>query len=187
MRIKDILCESTPRTLYHGTLKRNLPAIMDYGLLPQVGSFTSHAYDEYRKAGIPLANVVFAADRQGLGKCISAIIGQMRHEFARWDMHKGWDDLDVGDFYRHAALLVFKRAEHRFTRHSDDIGTDHPPQVEPDDYYHHGADMPNFVLTDDKLRAFLRRNGIRLADYGIVDDRADQAELTRLRVQGKIP
>lgn len=186
MKINDILGESTPRTLYHGTLKRNLPDILDYGLMPQVGSFTSHAYAEYRKAGIPLANVVFAADRQGLGKCVSAIIGQMRHGFARWNMHRGWDEITVDDFYRNAALLVFKRAEGRFTKHGDEFSTDHPPQAEPEDYYHIGADMPDFVLTDDKLRAFLRRNGIRLADYGIVDHRADRAELMRLRAQGKL-
>jgi hypothetical protein len=98
MLITELLNESTPRTLYHGTLKEFVPDIMDFGLLPQVGKFTAHAYQEYREAGIPLENVVFAADRAELYKCISAIIGQMRHQYPQWDQHTGTDDITADDF-----------------------------------------------------------------------------------------
>lgn len=187
MRITEILSESAPRTLYHGTLKKFVDDIFDIGLLPQVGKFTRHAYDEYASLGIPLENVVFAADRQGLGKCVSAIIGQMRHRYPQWHMTRGWDDITARDFYDKAALLVLKRAEGRFTRRPEDDDGQHPPQAEPDDYYHRGADLPDFVLTGRKLEAFLRRNNIRLADYGIEGSRMDRAELLRKQAQGLIP
>ena len=175
MRMQEILAESTPRTLYHGTLKRFVPDILDLGLLPQVGAFTAHAYDEYRRHGIPLDNVVFAADRQGLGKCISAIIGQMRQV--------GMEKITMKDFYANAALLVIKRGERRFQRRpEDDIVGDHPHQAEPGDYYTRGADYPDIVLTGDRLRGFLRRNGVRLDDYGIPDEGIDRAELIRRKV-----
>ena len=140
MLINDLLNESTQRTLYYGTLKEFVPDIMDFGLLPQVGKFTAHAYQEYEEAGIPLEDVVFAADRAGLYKCISAIIVQMRHQYRQWDQHTGTDDITVDDFYRHAALLVIKRAEKRWQRRSEnDLAGDHPSTVEPGDYYIRGG------------------------------------------------
>lgn len=181
MRISEILNESMPKTLYHGTLKRNVPDIMDRGLIPQVGKFTSHAYDEYLSAGIALDNLVFAADRRGLGKCISAIIGQMRQELPKF--HHTHNKITAEEFYQNAAILVFKHAEPRFKHRFSDQFVDHPAHVEPDDYYHTGADLPDIVLTDDRLRSFLRRNGIRLADYGIRDAHADAAEQRRVQAQ----
>ena len=182
MMIYEILLESTPRTLYHGTLKEFLPDIMDLGLLPQVGRFTAHAYQQYQRHGIPLENVVFAADRGGLGKCISAIIGQIRHHLLRY----ADEDITVDDFYQHAALLVIKRGERRFLHHpADDIAGDHPAQAEPGDYYTRGADLPDIVFTGDRLRSFLRRNGVRLDEYGITDEPADKAELIRQGLRAK--
>jgi hypothetical protein len=180
MLITHLLTESQPRTLYHGTLKEFVPDIMDFGLLPQVGKFTAHAYDEYRQAGIPLANVVFAASRQDLYKCVSAIIGQMRHQYPQWDMHSGDQDITAQDFYKHAALLVLKHAESRWQqRPRDDIAGDYPAQVEPADYFIRGADLPDFVLTDKRLQNFFRRNNIQLSKYGIQDVNQGRAELVR--------
>jgi len=170
MLIQELLAESTPRTLYHGTLKQFVPDIMDFGLLPQVGKFTAHAYDEYRQHGIPLENVVFAADRNGLNKCVSAIIGQMRHTYPQWNPHTGTQKITARDFYDHAALLVIKQGEKRFQhRAEDDFGADHPHTVEPGDYYTRGADLPDMVFTNDRLRNFLRRNQVRLDVHGIQD------------------
>jgi hypothetical protein len=185
MKLIELLQESTPRTLYHGTLKEFVPDIMDLGLLPQVGRFTDHAYQEYREHGIPLEDVVFAANRRDLGKCISAIIGQMRHQYPKWDQFHSQADITVRDFYDHAALLVIKQGERRFKHRSEDdlSGIDHPPQAEPGDYYTRGADLPDMVFTGQRLASFLRRNGIRLDAYGIVDHRADRAELTRMSKQ----
>ena len=159
MRLASILEESTPRTLYHGTLKQNVPDILDRGVLPRVGSFTAHAYDEYQQAGIDLPPLVFAADRRGLGKCISAIIGQMRQHLPGF-RNRGYNGITVDEFYQHAAVLVFRHAERRFQHRFSNEFYNHPPQVEPDDYYHQGADLPDTVLTDHRLRSFLRRNEI---------------------------
>ncbi len=185
MLISELLNESTPRTLYHGTLKEFVPDILDFGLLPQVGKFTAHAYQEYNAAGIPLDNVVFAADRSGLSKCISAIIGQMRHQYPKWNMYRGTQDITADDFYKHAALLVLKHSERRWKkRPEDDLAGYHPAQVEPGDYYIYGADLPDIVLTNDKLRNFLRRNNVRLESFGIQDAATSRAELVR---QGIMP
>jgi|CryBogDrversion2_8_1035294.scaffolds.fasta_scaffold07684_2 hypothetical protein len=183
MKISQLISESRPRTLYHGTLKEFVPDILDLGLLPRVGRFTAHAYDEYRQAGIPLENVVFAADRQNLGKCVSAIIGQMRHHYPQWHWQHGPEELTADDFYHKAALLVLTAAEPRWQQHSDHNMAQHPVTAEPDDWYIRGADLPNMVLTDDRLRNFLRRNSIRLADYGIHDPNIDRAELIRQGLQ----
>jgi len=187
MKIQELLTESMPRTLYHGTIKEFVPDILDHGLIPQVGKFTDHAYAEYREANIPLEDVVFAADKQGLGKCVSAIIGQMRHHFPKWDMHHGTDDPTARDFYDHAALLVLKHAGGRFQHRSDPLDQTHPTQFEPGDYYHRGADLPNFVLTDNRLRTFLNSNGVRLDDFGIPDVDARRTDLIRLHKQGRLP
>lgn len=177
MRVNDVLLESQPKTLYHGTLKVFLPDILDFGLQPSLGAFVKHAYNEYRAVGIPLEYVIFASDRQGLGKCVSAIIGQLRQHFDEID------PITSEEFYKHAVIVVMKHAEHRFKYKSiDDQSLDHPPQAEPEDYYRKINIMPDYILTDKRLRNFLRRNDIRLDDYGIQDANIDTAELVRKKL-----
>lgn len=78
MKSKEILLENTPRTLYHGTLRKFIPSIMSIGLVPDIGEFTRQAYEEYEEAGIELPELVFAADKTGLRACVSAIIGALQ-------------------------------------------------------------------------------------------------------------
>jgi hypothetical protein len=171
MLVAHLLMEmSEPRTLYHGTLKEFLPDIFDFGILPQVGAFVQHAYKEYADEGIPLDKVIFAADRQSIGKCVSAIIGQIRHQYPHFNSFNA-KPITTKDFFDHAAILVLKKAELRFTKMTPELirTGSHPPQAEPDDYYHQGADYPDFVLQNKKLKAFLSRQGVNLSKYGIVD------------------
>jgi hypothetical protein len=188
MLVLDLLTEmSVPRTLYHGTLKEFLPDIFDFSLLPQVGAFVQSAYREYAEEGIPLDSVTFAADRRSIGKCVSAIIGQMRHRYPKFNPFSPNSTITANDFFDHGAVLVLKKAEFRFQKMTPDlIATGaHPPQAEPDDYYHRGADYPDFVLQDSKLEAFLRAQGVDLSRYGIVDWRMQRAERIRSQKSGE--
>lgn len=164
MKIFELLSETRSQILYHGTLKEFVPDIMDLGLLPQVGKFTAHAYQEYAEHGIPLDNVVFAADLSGLKKCVSAIVGQMRHHYSQFAQNK---IMTEKDFFDHAALLVIKTGKKRFEYHGGKWDEIHPPQVEPQDYYTRGADLPDMVLTNERLKKLLDRVKIDLSLWGI--------------------
>ena len=154
------LLENTPRTLYHGTLRRYLPSILRYGLEPRLGEFTRNAYDEVEAAGIDLPELVFAADKQGLRKCVSAIIGQMR----QLDLPE-----DEESFYRNAVLLVIREGGD-FMSHKDDdddgsYWSDHPETAEPGDYYTDDFVAVSHILTGNKLKGFLARHNVRLGDW----------------------
>lgn len=159
---EETVMESIPRTLYHGTLKKNLPSIMKYGVEPRTGKFTQFAYDEYIDAGIELPKLVFAADKRGLENSISAIMGAMRLA----DI-----DINIDNFLQHAALIVFKEGEEYFDYRDDDMDDHHYPTVEPNDYYRERNWVPDYILTGKKLLRFLRRNGINInrGSYDIID------------------
>ena len=154
MRYSEILCESTPKTLYHGTLKEFLPSILSMGATPTVGNFTRNAYSEYREAGIELPDLLFAADKSGLGKCISAIMGALESKGIR---------LTPESFFNNAAIIVFKQGEEDFDYRSEKEFDHHYATVEPEDYYREYGLKPDYVLTGNKLKTFLRNNRINLA------------------------
>jgi hypothetical protein len=155
---EEIVMESTSKTLYHGTLKTNLPSIMTYGVEPKTGKFTKTAYDEYIDSGIELPELVFAADKSGLQKTISSIIGAMRTSGIR---------VDAKSFIDNAALVVFKRGEDYFKyRPEDDLDNEYLT-VEPGDYYREYNWFPDYVLTGKKLLRFLRKNGINLENRSL--------------------
>jgi hypothetical protein len=165
MYIKEILLESTPKTLYHGTIKQNLPSIMKYGVEPGVGDFTQNAYWEYKISGIELPRLLFAADKRGLQKCINAIMGAMESKGIR---------ITSENFYEHAAIVVFKEGEEYFDyRDRDEQDSDYIT-VEPEDYYRKYNWVPDYYLTGKKLFSFLRKQGINL-----------EYRFTNLDMQGK--
>lgn len=176
MRRYMMIVENAPKTLYHGTLKKHLPDIMRHGLQPGVGEFTKNAYDEYEDAGIDLPELVFAAERQRIVTCVSAIYGAMAAEGI---------EQTAENFYRHGAIVVIKDGEGIFTHRGefDDGMEDHPITVEPGDYYEYGSVMPDFIFTGDRLRNFLRRNNVR-ADYQFAFDRKmAETNLIRLAIK----
>ena len=164
MRAQQFILENSPRTLYHGTQKRWLPYIQKLGLFPTVGDFTRELYSEYQDHGIDLEPLVFAADRQGLVKCVSAILGPPSKRTI----------FTADEFYKQAAILVIKKQSRQFARHAGDFSDYHPATVEPHDYYTQEVVYPDFALTDDRLKRFLRRNNIDLAKLGIQDPLAAQ-------------
>ena len=170
----SMLTESTPKTLYHGTLMKFVPTIMKFGLLPTVGDFTKKAYQEYTEAGIDLEPLVFAADKKGLTKCISAMVAWIKEH----DM-----PLTAESFYKNTALIVIKQGEDRMQRRSVDWQDiiHHPDTVEPKDYYSRDTVEPSYYMTGDRLKNFFRRNSVSLYNFGIIDDVSTrQAERNRL-------
>jgi hypothetical protein len=151
MIIKDIIFESTPKTLYHGTIVKNLPSIMKYGIEPKIGKFTSNVYKDYIKAGIDLPYLTFAADRNNLKKVISSILGAMSNENI---------ELNLNNFLENAAIVVFKKAEKRFQYRSPNDLTHMHPNVEPEDYYSEMNMIADYALTGKKLLKFLQKNNI---------------------------
>ena len=152
MKYREIINESIPRTLYHGTLRRLVPAIMNIGLEPNVGDFTKHAYDESINAGIELPELVFAADKQGLRKCISAIVGALRQDGIKYN---------ADNLYRYGAIVVLKLGEEYFEHRDEDDENyygEYPETVEPGDYYRRYGIKPDYFLTGERLRIFLKRN-----------------------------
>ena len=171
MRYAEILRESY-RTLYHGTLTKFLPDIMQFGLMPGLSDFTRDAYAEYEEAGIELDELVFAADKDGLGGCVSAIIGAMRQA--------GIKDT-VENFFRYGAIVVIYDGEDNFEhldRDQDNDG-DHPQTVEPGDYYRHYGVKVDYAITGKRLQRFLRRHGIMLDRFGDFDKSTAAAEVVR--------
>lgn len=164
------LTESMDRTLYHGTLVKFVPEIMEIGLVPSLGDFTRNAYAEYEEAGIELPELVFAADREGVGRCYSAILGAMEQA--------GIEDTPENVF-RYGAVVVLKDVESDFSHRESDEDEVHPDTVEPGDYYRDYGIKPDFALTGNRLRNFFRRNGVFIDRFSNVDRRTYQAELIR--------
>jgi hypothetical protein len=146
MRALEFLTESE-RTLYHGTLAANVPAILRFGIIPKAGDFVQgfYGWDDEDE----LDELVFAADKSGLKKCVAAILGYLRI--------KGIDRTEE-NFFRYGALCVMRNQQNEFEPH-DDWG-DNPSQVEPGDYFTRNTIRADYILVRDKLRSFLRRNGV---------------------------
>lgn len=129
--------------------------------MPTLGDFTKKVYGSAAAQGIQLEPLIYAADRQGLGKCVSAIIDGIIQQYP----HAA---LTTTLFYQHAALVVLKHAGTAFI-HSDQDTATQPISVEQGDYYRREPIAVNFVLTDQRLKRFFTKNGINLQDYGIED------------------
>ncbi len=158
MKSSELLLENTPRTLYHGTLRKFVPSIMAIGLMPSLGEFTKWAYQEYEEADIYLPELVFAADKEDLSHCVSAILGAMEQE-------KIEDTIE--NFFRYGAIVVLKHASEDFSHH--DYDEEHPVTVEPGDYYREFGIKPDFAIMGNRLRNFLRRNGVIVDRHFFID------------------
>lgn len=168
---RKTLKESTAKTLYHGTLKKNLPSIMKYGVEPNAGDFTRNAYIEYEEAGIELPELVFAADKQGLQKTISAIWGAMENNGI---------PITKENFFKHAAIVVFREGEDYFEYNPDEFSDNPYPTVEPEDYYREYNWVPDYALTGKKLLRFLRKHDINLEyGFGNLDPESKKSKLIR--------
>lgn len=149
MRAYEFLTESRPRTLYHGTLKSNLPSIMKGGLEPSVGEFTWNYYDN----DPDLEDLVFASSKKDINKGLNSITYYLR---------SAGIDPTPENIIKHGAMVVVKDEYNEFEhRPHDDMNSwdDYPIQAEPGDFYARDPVQVTYVLTDRKLKDLLRREG----------------------------
>lgn len=148
MKIKEIIKENSPRTLYHGTLKSNLPSIIANGLEPRLGNFTKHFYDD----DPDLEELVLMSSRSQIQKGLNSIVHYLR---------KQGIDPTPKNIIRYGAMIVVKDQENQFTHRGpyELDREDHPTQVELDDFYSRDSVLPTYILQNNKLRDLLRREG----------------------------
>ena len=152
MRAYEFLCESAPRTVYHGTLKSNLPSIMQGGLEPRIGAFTSHWYDPDED---DVEDLVFASSRKDIQKGLNSII----HYLKQQGINPTPDNI-----IKYGAMVVVKDERGKFMYRDpdpdkDEFAYDHPYTVEPGDFYSREYVKPTHILQDKKLKDLLRREG----------------------------
>ena len=152
MRAYEFLCESAPRTVYHGTLKSNLPSIMKWGLEPRAGAFTSHFYDPSED---DVEDLVFAASRKDINKGINSIIYYLKQQ----GIVPTPDNI-----IKYGAMIVLKDNFGEFTHRDhdpdkDEFAYDHPRTVEPGDFYAREPVGVTYILQNRKLKDLLRREG----------------------------
>jgi hypothetical protein len=149
MRASEFIEESAARTLYHGTLKANLPSIMKGGLEPRIGHFTKHFYDD----DPDLEELVFASSKKDVNKGLNAII----HLLKQQGIPSTPDNI-----IKYGAMVVVKDEYDEFEhRPRDDMNdwNDYPRQVEPGDFYAREPVGVTYILQNRKLKDLLRREG----------------------------
>jgi hypothetical protein len=134
-------------TLYHGTTVDNEASIKQFGLMGGVGSFVEQAYGGYKEE---LPDIVFAADKQGLGKAV----GAMAHHIGK-KLGKYMNEVTDNDILNQGLLVVIHDIaddiEQR-PRGDKNYYGQYPPSVEPGDYFSEKLRPDKFV----KGRALLR-------------------------------
>lgn len=138
-------------TLYHGSIVDNIPDIMKYGLLGQVGAFTQDAYgDDYGD----LPELTFAADKKGVERALTAMIQHIARK-----LNKDYHDVTDNDIRNHGVLFVIKdgdKAAHHRPQDDENYYGQHPTTVEPGDYYADELGVDNY-LTGSALLRYLRK------------------------------
>jgi len=139
------------RTLYHGTLREHQDSIKHFGLWGSAGDFVQWAYHEY---GSGLPEVVYAADKQGLSKAVTA----MAHHIGK-KLGKHFTDVTDEEIQKYGMLVKFIEGVRHFTQRPDfDSYDEHPISAEPGDYYAESA-WPDEYLTGNAMIRVLKRYG----------------------------
>jgi hypothetical protein len=157
---KSILEE---RTLYHGTLRSNIPSIEKYGLQGGVGEFVQDMYAEYLNDTDDEGNtyynpeesdpLVFAADKDTLEKAVTAITHHVAKKLNK-DFHSVTDE----EFKNYGALVVMKDDKYWNQRKENDY-EEYPIFVEPGDYYTESSGI-DYILTGQKMTNLFRKYGL---------------------------
>ncbi len=165
---------STSKTLYHGTTLENAKDALQHGIWASVGDFVS---DMYGNEDYDHEDLVFAADKEGITKALTAMAYHVAKQL-KTEPYK----LTSRELYTHGALLVIKNGAEDMDRRSDEdeYWVEHPPAVEPDDYYSRYTVIPDYLLTGKKLRRFVTRLGLQMSyQSGIMHP--DQQQNLRIR------
>jgi hypothetical protein len=155
--ISDPATRRVARTLYHGTTVDNEASIRKIGLVGGIGGFTEWAYGEYQEAGEELEDLVFAADKRGLGKAINAMT---HHVGAK--LGKNFHDVTDNDILNHGLLVIIYDTEDSVEQRPEDDENyygQYPLHVEPGDYYSESLGADKFVKGRQLVR-FLNSYGL---------------------------
>ncbi len=153
------------KTLYHGTTLESAKSAMKYRLFPSIGEFVDWAYgeemDEYGHANIEPTEVVFAADKDHMNKVFSAMVYQVQRKLRGKTWFENAEPLTPEELISSGAVLVIREGDQSMHYADDDsMGggpDDMPIQVEPNDYWSLEDVVPDYIITGNKLRTFMRR------------------------------
>ena len=155
----------TPRLLYHGTLKKHIPAIKQTGLQPSIGYFVKKAYGETPD----LKSVVFASEIRDMGKVTNAIVANVLAD-------AGGPPITIDEFYELGAVVVLKygkQFKHISYHDEEEDDIEHPFQAEPGDFYSYNVIEPYTILVDKRLERFLDNIGLyppEMNDFVVADE-----------------
>jgi hypothetical protein len=162
IKLKSLLLE---KTLYHGTVIDNVPSIEKYGLIPGTGNFVSDAYGEYEDAGIELPELVFATEKSKLSAAVTAAT----HHIGK-KLNKNFHDVSDAEFFKYAVIIKIYDGEEYFKyREKTDAlnyADEHPPQVEPGDYYSEDSVGVDEFLTGNSMVRLLKRYNLWPRPFG---------------------
>jgi hypothetical protein len=139
-----------------------------------VGSFVENAYGEYINEGVEIPDLVFAADKKGLARSVSAMVHHIGVKLGK-DFH----DVTDNDILNHGLLVIIHDEENTVEqRPEEDINYygQHPVHVEPGDYYSESLRADKFVKGRQLLR-LLERYGVWPRRWGP----EDPARLKKMR------
>jgi hypothetical protein len=178
-RIARLLCESrrVARTLYHGTTIDNEVSIKRFGLIGNVGKFVQDAYVDYIiEQGVDLPELVFAADKGGLGSAVTAMVQHIGYKLGK-NLHTVTDE----DILKYGLLVIIYDEENKVTQRPKEDKNyygQHPVHVEPGDYYSEELRADKFVKGTQLLR-LLERYGQWPRTFGPKSD--EPARLKKMR------
>lgn len=151
------------KTLYHGTVVDNLSSIQKYGLQGgwhgPLGSFVSQFYSDEEGYGEPTEEdeVVFATDKQALGKAINAMTHHVGQKLGK-DFHSV-TDLDIRN---HGLLVIIKHDDSLPDQYHSDrwSSSDNPPRGVEDGDYYAAALGGDLFLRGSALVRFLKQHDL---------------------------
>lgn len=146
------------KTLYHGTIIDNEPTIRQYGLVGgwhgPIGSFVDDAYssDYDRIEPNEEDEIVFATDKNDLGKAITAMV----HHISK-KLNKDFHDVSDNDIRNHGLLIIIKNSELK-PYDPDKYHDNQPRGVEPGDYYDDSMGADLFLRGSSLIRFLIKYN-----------------------------
>jgi hypothetical protein len=147
------------RTLYHGTVIDHKRDIEDLGLVPSVGAFVDEMYGG---EGYEPEELVFMADKEGLGSALTAMVKQISYKLGKY-MHDVTDD-EIKKYGLLAKMDVALDDDYYDIRHrpkdDENYYGEYPSTVEPGDYYSESGLSVDVVLTGSAMMRVLKRHGL---------------------------
>lgn len=170
-QIKEEISLITEKTLYHGTTIEHSKDIEKIGLVPDIGDFVNAVYGEYYDEyddNDGLDPLVFAADKEGISRCLVAMVHHIGHQIGK-DLHSVTDE----EIKKYGALVIIRDGDESMEQKPTEIkprdsifAKDYPVSVEPGDYYSGSSVGVDDVLTGNTMIKVLKRYGIWPRTWG---------------------